>query len=82
MSNTHKGKDFWVGLIFIIFLSLGMVSCLGSCGGSSNSHTNSRTCKVCHRTFTDSSNTMNIAKTNMCLNCYRNFQYGQKMKGN
>lgn len=44
---------------------------------NSSSKTNtasSRTCKFCKKKFTDSSNTMSIAKTGMCSNCSGNYK--------
>lgn len=43
---------------------------------SSSSSKNSSRCKVCGRSFTDDENKKSIRHTNMCVNCYNNYQFG------
>lgn len=43
---------------------------------SSSSSKNSSRCKYCGRSFTDDENKKSIRHTNMCLNCYDNYQFG------
>jgi len=47
---------------------------------SSSSDKNTVECKSCHRKFNkDSENAKSIARTNMCTNCYNNFNSLQKV---
>lgn len=60
-----------VGILLTILIVVVAYLCSGcSAGGSS------RTCRSCGRSFTDSSNVSSIKKTNMCTNCYGNYQWG------
>lgn len=79
----QKNSGGRIGLIIVVvIIIIGLLAMCSSGGGSSSSSSSKgRTCKSCGRTFTDSSNTMNIAKTGMCNNCYSNFQWGQKALG-
>ena len=80
-AKSGKGSSILVIIIAVILI----VALLGMCssgGGSSSGSASSKTCKSCHRTFTDSANKTSIAKTGMCSNCYSNFQWGQKAIGN
>ena len=43
---------------------------------SSSSSKNSLRCKYCGRSFTDDENKKSIRHTNLCLNCYDNYQFG------
>lgn len=43
---------------------------------SSSSSKNSLRCKYCKRSFTDDENKKSIRHTNLCLNCYDNYQFG------
>lgn len=61
-----------VGILLTILIVVVAYLCSGcSAGGGS-----SRTCRSCGRSFTDSSNVSSIKKTNMCTNCYGNYQWG------
>ena len=69
-------------LALVLMLMLCM-SLLYGCGSSSDK-TYSKTCKVCHRTFSykgseygnnAQKNASNISRTNMCLNCYNNYKW-------
>lgn len=42
--------------------------------------TRSATCKVCHREFTNSDDVKSIKHTNMCLNCYDNYEFGNDVR--
>lgn len=42
--------------------------------------TRSATCKVCHREFTDSDDVESIKHTNMCSNCYDNYEFGNDVR--
>ena len=68
---------FWGVIIALVFL---LASCVNG-GSSSSGSSNSRTCKSCGRTFTDSTNKSSIARTGMCSNCYNNFKWGQAATG-
>ena len=75
--EKKKGNAALIVVVIILIILLGTMC--GTSGGSSSS--SSRTCKSCGRSFTDSSNTMSIAKTGMCKNCYNNFKWGQDALG-
>lgn len=63
-----------VALILVVAICLSMVACTG---GSSSGSSKTRTCKSCGRSFTvgdSAGNSMSIAKSGMCNNCYRNFK--------
>ena len=66
------------GIIITIVLVVLFLALLGNCAGESS---NVKTCKVCHRSFSDSSNKRSIALTNMCENCYANFKWGMDATG-
>lgn len=69
-------------VIIAILLTILMVVVAYLCsGGSANGSSSSRTCQSCGRSFTDSSNISSIKKTNMCKNCYGNFEWGMKATG-
>ncbi len=67
-----------IGLLLCVIIIIGAVS-----GGSSPAQTTppSKTCQVCNRSFTDSANMQSIRLTNMCKNCYKNFEYAMKATG-
>ena len=67
-------------LIAFVIVAVVIVAVVSS-GGGSGSSSKERTCQVCHRTFTDQSNKSSIARTNMCKNCYQNFEWGMKATG-
>ena len=65
-----------LGVLFIVSLySFGVLEQGGS------SYSGSKTCKVCHKSFSDSANKNSIGRTNMCKDCYRNFEFGMKSTG-
>ncbi len=75
MNNQKKGS----GIGGIIVLVIAMVLLFSMCGGlGSGSSSSSKTCRSCGRTFTDSANWKSISRTNMCTNCYGNFEWGMK----
>ena len=81
-SNVNKNSEKTTKIItyiIIAILAIVVVSCTG--GGSSGGSSNSRTCKSCGRTFTDSENFRSIARTGMCKNCYNNFKWGMAATG-
>lgn len=57
-------------IAMICGLFIGMLIDTSITGTSSRSYR----CQFCERTFTDSSNTKSIKKTNMCENCYSNYK--------
>ncbi len=70
-------------LCFAIPVFAGLMSMFsGNSSRNYSSSNNSATCRVCHRVFTDSNNKHSIAQTNMCENCYNNYQWGQAATGN
>ena len=40
----------------------------------------SATCKVCHREFTNEDDVRSIKRTNMCSNCYDNYEFGNAVR--
>ena len=77
-SESSSGCLIWIIVIVVLFL-IWKGGGLNSC---TDSDVNSRTCKACHREFTDSSNTRNIAYTNLCNNCEKNVEWGKKVLQN
>lgn len=57
---------------------LGMLTAL--LFGGSRSGGSSRTCGSCGRSFSDSTNVSSIKRTNMCSNCYHNYQVAMDAK--
>lgn len=78
MNQQKKGSGIGGIVVFIIVLVLCLSMCSGGGGGSSSS---SKTCRSCGRTFTDSANKKSISRTNMCTNCYNNFEWAMKATG-
>ncbi len=70
-------------IIFVIVLIV-VIICAGlASGGGSETH-KSLTCKVCGRTFEagdPGGNFRSIVTTNMCKQCYKNFEYAMKATG-
>lgn len=86
--GEEKGKRIgdriayaFVGLLFlaIILFVVSYASGGGSGGGSGSG--SSKTCPVCGRSFSDTTNVSSIRRRNMCVNCYSNYQWGQKAAG-
>ena len=76
MENKNNNSKLGIIIIVIvIFLFIGLFSGGGSSGSSS------KTCQVCHRTFESSSEKSNIARTNMCKNCYSNYKWSMDAQG-
>ena len=66
----------------LIFVGVIALSSGGGSGGTSSGSKN--TCGVCGRSWSagdSGGNFMSIARTHMCVNCYNNYQYSQKMLG-
>lgn len=64
----------------LVFSMIG--SCMGDTGGSNSS---TAKCRSCGRTFKAgdaAGNYRSIARTNMCKNCYSNYQWAQSALGN
>lgn len=60
---------------------LALASILTMCSGNrSISTTTIEACGVCGREFVTSENIKSIHNTNMCKNCYKNFQRKQEIK--
>ena len=74
--NNSATSSIFISIGAVI-LGLLMFTQCGYGGTSSSSYTSSqpesRSCKVCYREFTDSSNKKCIRETNMCKNCYYNY---------
>ena len=80
--RKEKVKFVTAVIVMALVIVLVFVGALGAyVPGTGGGGGNSRVCKSCGRTFTDSSNTMNIAKTGMCNNCYGNYQWGSSAIG-
>ena len=73
--DEEKKMTFIIAAIVIAVIALFVIfAMIDNCEGDD---TYSKTCKVCHRTFTDTgknSNTRNITNTGMCNSCYINFK--------
>lgn len=75
-----KGKTLaWLVAAAVAIFLLGQIDFSGTSSGGGGS--DSRVCKSCGRTFTDSANKNSIARTGMCKNCYNNFQWGMEATG-
>lgn len=63
-------------ILLIVVLLILVVLLIGTCsGGSGSSYTSgdTRVCRVCNKTFSDSGNVKSIRRTNMCSRCYSNY---------
>lgn len=76
--RAGKAGDTKLRIIFTIIGIAAIAIALNFGSGSSGS---SNQCGYCHRKFSDHENIMSIKKTNLCLNCYKNYQWGQKATG-
>ena len=68
-------------IIAVILLVAGFLIFGGGGSGSGSKNT----CQVCGRSWSagdSGGNYMSIARTHMCVNCYNNFVYAQKVSGN
>ena len=69
-------------LILVAALCISLCSCVGGSGGGSSK---TATCRSCGRSFKagdSGGNFVNIARTNMCKNCYNNYKWAQDALGN
>jgi len=92
-SNKPAGEKLNIAPICLLVIAVGFIIgvvvfiCSHPIPKTNNSSTvqstiaNSKTCQSCGRSFTDSKNTMSIAKTHMCSNCYSNFEWGMEATG-
>ena len=81
MGNSSIIK-LYVIIIAIVLIVVIIIAGLASGGGSETHKT--LTCKVCGRTFEagdPGGNFRSIVSTNMCKQCYKNFEYGMKATG-
>ena len=82
-TEKEKPKKSGGGCFATVFFVVAVMTVIGvlvqSCGGNSPSSSNSETCEVCHRTFTNSADVKSIIWTNMCESCYENYKYKQDM---
>ncbi|MBQ6540638.1 MAG: hypothetical protein IJL71_06410 [Oscillospiraceae bacterium] len=81
MGNSSIIK-LYVIIIAIVLSVVIIIAGLASGGGSETHKT--LTCKVCGRTFEagdPGGNFRSIVSTNMCKQCYKNFEYGMKATG-
>lgn len=65
-----------------IFIVIVIIALIGSCSGGGRTKTN--TCQSCGRTFEagdSAGNYKNIARTNMCNNCYSNYMWAKEALG-
>lgn len=70
---------FWVyfyAILIVIAIAGYMIFGVGETGPKG------KTCKVCERTFKDAENMHSITLNNMCVQCYKNYNYAQSMLGN
>lgn len=77
-NNGSSGKGF--GIAFVIFLVVCALSFCGSNGSSSSDSSDSHRCSVCGRTYTNREDVHSISWNGMCVNCYDNYKYTQKME--
>lgn len=66
----------------IIIMIITLAALIGGCSNGGSVSTNN--CKSCGRTFQagdDAGNYRNIARTNMCNNCYNNYKWAQDVLG-
>ena len=77
--SKKSGGNIWIMIGFVLILVF--FCAIISIGGGSSGSSHSRTCKSCGKSYTDSANTLSIAKTGMCENCYGNFEWGMKATG-
>lgn len=71
MSEEKLANRMIIIIVLVVaLLYFGPKACSSSGGGSFGT----RTCQVCHKSFSDSSNYRCIAKTNMCNGCYGVFK--------
>lgn len=73
--SSVNPKLILVGIIVFIFILLAFFG-----GGSTSTH--SKTCPICHREFSNPDDLKSLRWNNMCELCYKNYEYGQKMRGN
>ena len=69
-------------LILVAALCISLCACVG---GSSGGSSKTATCRSYGRSFKagdSGGNFMNIARTNMCKNCYNNYKWAQDALGN
>ena len=84
-NKTVGGFCIVVGIIFIV-MAFQTISLEKKLGIHTNKTTttptsttingeHTETCQVCNRAFKDDANKKSIRQTNMCKQCYKNFQY-------
>lgn len=83
MNNKVKTRAIFIlGVILCIGVAMMLSSCVGSSSSTTATSTsNSKTCQVCGKTFTDSDNKHSIKMTNMCKQCYSNYEYAMNATG-
>lgn len=72
-----KNKQSKGSVLFIIIAIIIVLAFLGNCSSCCTSSSKSKSCKVCHKTFTNKDDVNSIAWTNMCEKCYNNYKYTQ-----
>ncbi len=82
MQGNSSGCGCLIAIIIVFVLLFAYADgCASGGSGSSSGSSEGSTCQVCDRTFTDSANKRSIARTNMCTNCYENYEYAQGARG-
>lgn len=73
-------------VLLVIVACVLLFAMIGSCmGDTGSSNASTAKCKSCGRTFKAgdaAGNYRSIARTNMCKNCYSNYQWAQNALGN
>lgn len=76
LSDDKKIVAFSGAIFLIVAITIGLLL-----SGTGSVVSSGRTCKACHRSFTDSANVRSIINTNMCKNCYGNYSWAQSALG-
>lgn len=80
MENGVNPKKSHNG-IYVVIAILIILALFGACGKNCDfSSSQSKTCQVCHKTFTNKDDVRSISRTNMCERCYSNYEYTSQLK--
>ncbi len=71
--SKTKGSGMLIAVVVIVLLAL-----LSQCNKDSSSQ--SKTCGVCNKTFTNSEDVESISKYNLCKNCNDRYEFTQGLK--
>lgn len=81
--NDNDKKIITISKVIIGICVLVFIVCLISTNTLTQhkaNDTQTSTCKICKREFTDRENKQSIKFNNMCKQCYKNYNYLQKNK--